>query len=114
MSAILGVGGGLGLVVGGLIDEHLSWHWLFWLPLPIMAAAAVCAWRYIPESPVRAPGRVKWAAAALMSAGLSAVLIAIAQTTAWGWTGPKTLACWGSAWSSAPHGSWWNCAAAIR
>src|SRR5215467_1533813 len=31
-----------------------------------------------------------------MSAGLSAVLIAIAQTTAWGWTGPKTLALLGS------------------
>jgi EmrB/QacA subfamily drug resistance transporter len=96
MSAILGVGGGLGLVVGGLIDEHLSWHWVFWLPLPIMVAAAACAWRYIPESPVRAPGRVNWAAAALMSAGLSAVLIAIAQTTAWGWTGAKTLALLGS------------------
>ena len=41
MSAILGVGGGLGLVVGGLIDEHLSWHWLFWIPLPPMIAAAV-------------------------------------------------------------------------
>src|SRR5438445_631611 len=47
MSAILGVGGGLGLVVGGLIDEHLNWHWLFWIPLPVMVAAAVCTWRYI-------------------------------------------------------------------
>ena len=92
MSAILGVGGGLGLVVGGLIDEHLNWHWLFWIPLPIMVAAAVCAWRFIPESPVRSPGRVNWTAAALMSAGLSAVLIGIAQTSVWGWTGPKTLA----------------------
>jgi EmrB/QacA subfamily drug resistance transporter len=91
MSAILGVGGGLGLVVGGLIDEHLSWHWLFWIPLPIMVAAAVCAWRFIPESPVRSPGKVNWTAAALMSAGLSAVLIAIAQTSTWGWTAPKTL-----------------------
>jgi EmrB/QacA subfamily drug resistance transporter len=91
MSAILGVGGGLGLVVGGLIDEHLSWHWLFWIPLPIMVVAAGCAWRYIPESSVRSPGRVNWAAAALMSAGMSAVLIAIAQTTAWGWTSPRTL-----------------------
>jgi EmrB/QacA subfamily drug resistance transporter len=92
MSSILGVGGGLGLVVGGLIDEHLSWHWLFWIPLPAMVIAAACTWRYIPESPVRSPGRVNWAAAALMSTGMSCVLIGIAQTTAWGWTGWRTLA----------------------
>jgi EmrB/QacA subfamily drug resistance transporter len=92
MSAILGVGGGLGLVVGGLIDEHLNWHWLFWIPLPAMILAAVCTWRYIPESQVRSPGRVNWAAAALMTAGMSGVLIAIADATAWGWTAPSTLA----------------------
>jgi EmrB/QacA subfamily drug resistance transporter len=91
MSAILGVGGGLGLLVGGLIDEHLNWHWLFWIPLPAMVLAAVCTWRYIPESRVRSPGRVNWAAAALMTAGVCCVLIAIAQTTAWGWTGTRTL-----------------------
>jgi EmrB/QacA subfamily drug resistance transporter len=96
MSAILGVGGGLGLVVGGLIDEHLDWHWLFWIPLPVMIVAAVCTWRWIPESLVRSPGRVNWAAAALMSAGMSGVLIGIAQTTAWGWGSPRTLALLGS------------------
>jgi EmrB/QacA subfamily drug resistance transporter len=92
MSAILGVGGGLGLVVGGLIAEHLSWHWLFWIPLPIMIIAAGCIWRYVPESQVRSPGRVNWAAAALMTVGMSCVLIAIAQATVWGWTGAPTLA----------------------
>jgi MFS family permease len=66
MSAILGVGGGLGLVVGGLIDEHLNWHWLFWIPLPVMVVAAFCTWRFIPESRVRTPGRVNWTAAVLM------------------------------------------------
>jgi EmrB/QacA subfamily drug resistance transporter len=91
MSATLGGGGALGLVVGGLIDEHLSWHWLFWSPLPAMALAAVCAWRYIPESPVRSPGRVNWTAALLMTAGISGVLIAIAQTTVWGWATARTL-----------------------
>ncbi len=30
-------------MVGGLIDEHLSWHWLFWIPLPAMVLAAACA-----------------------------------------------------------------------
>ena len=92
MSAILGVGGGLGLLVGGLIAEHLSWHWLFWIPLAVMVPAAVGAWRYVPESPIRSPGRVNWLAAALLTVGVSCILIAIAQTTAWGWTGPPTLA----------------------
>jgi EmrB/QacA subfamily drug resistance transporter len=91
MSAILGVGGGFGLVLGGLIDEHLSWHWLFWIPLVAMALAAVCTWRFIPESKVRSPGRINWLAATLLTVGMSCVLIAIAQTTAWGWTGLRTL-----------------------
>ncbi len=91
MSSILGVGGGLGLVVGALIDEHLGWHWLFWIPLVVTLAAAFFAWRYIPESPVRSPGRVNWGAATLMAIGISSVLIAVAQTTVWGWTGTKTI-----------------------
>jgi EmrB/QacA subfamily drug resistance transporter len=96
MSAILGIGGGLGLVVGGLITENLNWHWLFWLPLPAMLLAAFCTWRFIPESQVRSPGRVNWAAAALLTAGMSCLLIGIAQTTVWGWTGTATLALLGT------------------
>jgi EmrB/QacA subfamily drug resistance transporter len=96
MSAILGVGGGFGLVIGGLIDEHLNWHWLFWIPLPVMVVAAFSAWRWIPESRVRTPGRVNWTAAALMTAGMSCLLIGIAQTTAWGWLSPRTLALLGA------------------
>ena len=91
MSSILGIGGGSGLVVGALVDEHLGWHWLFWIPLAITLMAAWCTWRYIPESPVRAPGKVNWLAAILMSASLCALLIAIAQTSVWGWTGTRTV-----------------------
>ncbi len=92
MSSILGVGAGLGLVAGALIDEHLGWHWLFWIPLVVTLVAAWFTWRYIPESPVRSPGRVNWLSAMLMSVGICAVLIAIAQTTVWGWGSAKTLA----------------------
>jgi MFS family permease len=95
MSSILGVGGGIGLVVGALIVEHLGWHWLFWIPLVVTLFAALFTWRYIPESPVRSPGRVNWLAAGLMSLGISGLLIGIAQTTVWGWGSPKTLALFG-------------------
>src|SRR5205807_3608367 len=92
MSSILGIGAGCGLVLGALIVEDLGWHWLFWIPLVVTLLAALCTRRYIPESPVRASGRVNWLAAGLMSIGVSGVLIAIAQTTVWGWGDTRTLA----------------------
>jgi EmrB/QacA subfamily drug resistance transporter len=91
LSAILGVGGGLGIVLSGVIIEHLSYHWLFWIPLVAIVLAAVATWRFVPESPVRTPGKVNWPAAALMTIGLSAVLLAISQTTTWGWVSGKTF-----------------------
>ena len=78
-------------MLGGLIVEHLDYHWLYWLPLIVTVAAAFCTWRFIPESPVKLPGRVNWLAAALMTAGFSCVLIAISETTVWGWGSAKTL-----------------------
>jgi EmrB/QacA subfamily drug resistance transporter len=91
MSAILGIGGGIGILAGAVIVEHLDWHWLFWLPLVIILVAAFCTWRFVPESPVRVPGRINWLAAVLMSIGMSVVLIAISKTSAWGWGSRKTL-----------------------
>jgi EmrB/QacA subfamily drug resistance transporter len=91
LSSILGVGGGIGIVLGGLIVEHLDYHWLYWIPLIVTVAAAICTWRFVPESPVRVPGRVNWLAAVLMTVGFCCVLIAIAQTTTWGWGSAKTL-----------------------
>ena len=90
ISAILGIGAGIGIVSGAIVVEHLSWNWLFWLPLAVVVAAGFCTWRFIPESPVRVPGRINWLAAALMTIGISTVLIAISETTTWGWGSPRT------------------------
>ena len=91
VSAILGIGAGVGIVSGAIVVEHLSWNWLFWLPLAVIVVAAICTWRFVPESPVRVPGRINWLAAALMSTGICTVLIAISETTTWGWGSPRTI-----------------------
>src|SRR5271165_5388229 len=91
LSAILGVGAGAGIVLSGVIVEHLDYHWLFWIPLLATILAAAATWRFIPESPVRAPGRINWVAAFLMTAGISTILLAISQTATWGWGSPKTI-----------------------
>ncbi len=56
LSAILGVGAGVGIVLSGVIIKDLDYHWIFWFPLIAIAIAAVATWRYVPESPVRSRG----------------------------------------------------------
>lgn len=91
MSALAGVGGGAGVVLAGPIVSHLSYHYLFWLPLIPLVAATVAIHLFVPESPVRVPGRVNWVGAALMAVGLGAVLVAVSQTPVWHWLSAKTL-----------------------
>jgi EmrB/QacA subfamily drug resistance transporter len=93
ISALLGVGGGVGVVLSGPIVDHLSYHYLFWLPLiPIVIATALIH-VFVPESPIRVPGRVNWLGMALMSTGLAAVLIAVSETATWHWLSAKTIGC---------------------
>jgi EmrB/QacA subfamily drug resistance transporter len=92
LSAILGIGGGVGIVLAGVIVEHLDYHWLFWIPLIALLIAALLTWRFVPESPIRLPGAINWSAAALMTAGISMALLAVSETTTWGWGSAKTLA----------------------
>jgi EmrB/QacA subfamily drug resistance transporter len=91
MSALLGVGGGAGVVLAGPIVDHLSFHYLFWLPLIPLVVATVAIHIFVPESPIRVPGRVNWLGAVLMSIGLAAVLVAVSESPTWHWLSAKTL-----------------------
>jgi len=91
VSSLLGIGGGAGVVFAGIVTQNLSYHWLFWFPLVMISLTAFLTWRYIPESPVKTPAEINYRAATLMTLGISAVLLAITETSTWGWGSPKTL-----------------------
>jgi MFS family permease len=91
MSALLGVGGGAGVVLAGPIVSHLSFHYLFWLPVVPLVLATVAIHLFVPESPIRVGGRVDWAGAVLMAIGLAAVLVAVSEAPTWHWVSAKTL-----------------------
>jgi len=91
ISATLGIGGGLGLVIGGLLVDHASYHWIFWLAAGMAVSAAVAIEVFVPESPVRTPGRVDVRGAAVLGVGLVLPMIAIARANTWGWAAPRTL-----------------------
>ena len=91
VSSLLGIGAGLGLVVPGFILEHLSYHWLFWLPLMVLVPITALTARCVPPSSGRVTAPINWISALLMGLGLGAVLVAISETAAWGWGSPRTL-----------------------
>ncbi len=91
MSAILGAGAGAGIVLAGPILVHLNYHWLYWIPMIMSAVATISTFVFVPESPVRAPGRINWIGATLMSAWLVTGLLAISYAPTWGWGDASVL-----------------------
>lgn len=92
ISSILGIGAGAGIVLAGPIIVHLSYHWLFWFPLIMILAATVATFIFVPESPVRAPGRINWTGALFMSIWLTTGLLALSEAPVWGWTSAPVMA----------------------
>jgi EmrB/QacA subfamily drug resistance transporter len=75
----------LGPVLGGWLIEHASWRWVFFMNVPLAAAVMVLTvWR-VPESRMDAPGRVDWAGASLVTAGLAGVTYGFIESTKLGW-----------------------------
>jgi EmrB/QacA subfamily drug resistance transporter len=91
ISAVFGIGGGFGIVLSGLIVDHLSWRWLFIVGAVNIAAATVLVHKFVPESPIKTPSRVDFVGAALLSGGLICLLVGLTEGENWGWTSGRTL-----------------------
>ncbi|MEY9892855.1 EmrB/QacA subfamily drug resistance transporter [Catenulispora sp. MAP5-51] len=71
-----------GPMVGGLLVDHLSWHWLFWFNVPIGVVCAVMAHKVLPADPPRsqrAASKLDATGLALLPLGLAALLLGFSQ-----------------------------------
>jgi len=91
ISATFGIGGGAGLVLAGVIVDHLDYTWIFWLSLVVIAGAVIATHFFVPESPVKTPARIDWGGAALLAAGLGSGLLAVSEGNHWGWGSAQVL-----------------------
>ena len=90
--AIAAGGGAFGLLLGGILTETLSWEWIFFVNVPVGIAAAVLAWRYIPESHAeQRPDSFDFAGAVSVTAGLIVLVYAIVKAEEYGWGSARTL-----------------------
>ncbi|HEX3323307.1 MAG TPA: MFS transporter [Terriglobales bacterium] len=81
----------LGPVLGGWLIEHASWHWIFFINVPIAAAAlGISLWR-VPESRNANPGRIDWLGATIATLGLAALVYGFLESATWGWRHPLVI-----------------------
>lgn len=91
VSATLGVGGAIGLPIAAVIVEKSNWHVLFWVTAALAAAAIAAVVAFIPESPVKNPGRFDLLGAVGLGSALVMLLLAISKGGDWGWTDHLTI-----------------------
>jgi EmrB/QacA subfamily drug resistance transporter len=89
-SGISGIAVALGPLVGGAMIQVASWHWIFWINVPIGATLAPIAARRLSES--HGPARtLDLRGLGLASAGLFAIVFGVIRAQTLGWTAHEVL-----------------------
>jgi EmrB/QacA subfamily drug resistance transporter len=92
--AIAGAGGAIGLLLGGVIVELLSWRWVFFVNVPIGAVVLALTPRIVPESRSESASKGGYdiEGAVAITLGTIALVFTLIKAESWGWTSGQTLA----------------------
>ncbi len=89
-SGVSGIAVALGPLVGGAVVQAISWHWIFWINVPIGIVLAPLALRWLSES--RGPyGTLDLRGLALASTGAFGVVFGLVRAQSLGWTSPAIV-----------------------
>jgi len=81
----------MGPVLGGWLIEHASWHWVFFINLPMAAAVVAITLWHVPESRNPVGGHIDWLGALAASAGLGGSVNGLIESQTHGWRDPLVL-----------------------
>jgi EmrB/QacA subfamily drug resistance transporter len=91
-AAVASGGSAVGLLLGGILVEALSWEWIFFVNVPVGIALAFAALRLVPNSRVESARRhFDIPGAVSVTAGLVILVYAIVKAQDWGWSSVETL-----------------------
>ncbi len=97
----------VGPVVGGFLTEHVSWRAIFYLNVPIAVLAVLATVFAVRESRDTSVGKdVDYPGVAVLTVGLTALVLALVEGNAWGWDSARILALLGLAALALPLFVW--------
>src|SRR3954453_10507028 len=91
-SAIAAGGAAVGLLMGGVLTDVLSWQWCFLVNVPVGIAAIAAALRYVPNTLAEhKPQSIDIAGAVSVTSGLIVLVYAIVKAQAWGFGAGRVI-----------------------
>src|SRR5204863_3374647 len=88
---VMAGGGTIGVLLGGVLTDVLSWHWIFLVNVPIGVLVYLLSLRLLPATPGFGTGRVDVAGAVTVTASLILAVYAIVKGNEVGWVTARTL-----------------------
>jgi len=88
---VMAAGGSIGVLLGGVLTDTLSWHWVFLVNLPIGAAVFALTFALIPGGRGQGRAKVDVAGAATVTLSLMLAVYAVVNGNGVGWTSARTL-----------------------
>lgn len=86
------LGTALGPTIGGILTQYLSWHWIFFINIPVGIVAILLGAKVIPAScPVQREGGFDRLGAVLAFTGLASLVFVVSEGSTFGWTSPVIL-----------------------
>src|SRR6185503_19119021 len=84
-------GGSIGVLLGGIITDLISWHWIFLVNFPIGVAVVLLSIRLLPEIHIPSSARLDVGGAVTVTSSLIIAVYAIVNANEKGWTSLHTL-----------------------
>jgi len=85
-------GGSIGVLLGGILTDVLSWHWIFLVNVPVGVLVVILTFKLVPAGHALAEDRrLDVAGAVTVTASLMLAVYAIVNGNREGWTSPQTL-----------------------
>src|SRR5215471_8760558 len=88
---VMAAGGSIGVLLGGVITDVLTWHWVFLVNLPIGIAVFALTLALIPGGRGQGRAKIDFAGAATVTASLMLAVYAVVNGNSVGWTSARTL-----------------------
>src|SRR6187401_2298885 len=106
--AVGGFGAAAGVLLGGVLTDALSWEWIFFVNVPVGVIAFVLAPILLDESRDSSVKTFDLPGAVLVTAGLSALVLAITQGHGWGWSSGRTIGVFAASAALLAGFVWWS------